>query len=216
MCRPFDYAELDLGEILRKEWEEDVADFGIWTIQIEHGNICPQKSHVLWTDHDWPPLTPIGETLSAHMEFIDHTMIQAAGNLTLAKLRLEEICEADTLEATESVQDRLPSKIVSLFNTGIQGVKGQAEDIATLGMSAIKLATEEPHGISFAQLQKALHASDARTELGSFNVQEVLHAAKGYLNVTWLEDGQHVKAYHIDFFLYASERYNEDLENFKL
>jgi hypothetical protein len=202
--------------MLREDWAEDMSDFGIWTIQNEHGDICPQKSRVLWPDDEWPPLTPLGRTLTTHMELMDHIMIQADGNLTLAKLRLEDICEANALGTTESVQDRLPRNIVTLFDAGIRVVKSQAKDIAALGMSAIKLTTKEPHGKSFAHLQKALHASEARIGLGAFTLQEVLHAARGFLSVTWLEEGQHVKAYHRDFFLYASERYNEDLERFKL
>jgi hypothetical protein len=218
MCRPFDYAEVDLGEMLREDWEDDLKDYGIWMIQQEHGNIYPQKSLDLWPDDQWPPLTPLGKTLTAKMDFIsDIVESQADGNLTLAKLRLEEICKADALPVTKSLQDRLPRNIVSLFDAEIQAIQSQAKDIAALGIGAIKLATQEKDGKSFAHLQLELHDFGARVGVGGFTVQDVLHAARGFLDV-WLEEGQHVyvKAYHVDFFLYASERYNEDLENFKL
>jgi hypothetical protein len=228
MCQPFNYAQLDLGEMLSKEWKKDVSDFGLWVIQNEHGVICSKRSDVLWPKKTWPPLTPIGEILTADIEPMTSIMAEAEGNLILAKLRLEEICEADVLEVSEQVRDRLPRQVVSFFDAQIRMVNDQHQSacrttcqapcVAALGISAIKLATEEPDGISFEDLQNTLRASRRWKEMGPLDMQKVLHAAKGLLKVTWNNEvnAEQLEAYHVDFLLYASQRYNEYLENYKI
>ena len=143
-------------------------------------------------------------------------MIQAEGNLTLAKLRLEELCEADKMDHFGRVRDRLPRKIVSLFDAQIASVKSQGPAVSALGMSAIKLATKQPDGVSLEDLRDTFQAAQQQFDLGSLNVQEVLHAARGLLNVRWYAGVDQLEAYHIDFFLYASQRYNEYLENYQV
>jgi len=228
MCRPFDFAQLDLGEMLSKKWKNDVSDFGLWVIQHEHGNICSKRSDLLWPKKTWPPLTPMGETLTTDMEPIISIMGEAEGNLILAKLRLEELCEADALEVSEQVRDRLPRQVVSFFDAQIRMVDDQhlsachttcqAPCAAALGISAIKLATKEPEGISFEDLQNTLRTSQRWREMGPLDMQKVLHAAKGLLRVTWNDEAkaEQLEAYHVDFLLYASQRYNEYLANCKI
>lgn len=199
---------------MSKEWETEPSDFALWIIQNEHGLIFPERSKSLWPKKDWPPLTLIGEMLVADMGLITTIITHSAGNLTIAKLRLEEICEADTLESFRLIRDRLPRKVVSLFDSQIASVKRQDRSVAMLGLSAIKLATKEAGEINTEQIQRRLQAFGRKDGLGSLDVQEILHATQGLLRES--EGGQHLEAYHTDFDRYAIERYNEDLEHHKI
>lgn len=137
-------------------------------------------------------------------------MLCSAGNLTLDKLRLEEICEADTLAKITLILDRLPRKLVVLFGSQIASVKSQTASVSMLGLSAIKLATKEPEGISIEVLRGTLRAVEERYGGSSLDVHKVLHAAEGLLKCA---DGQYLKAHHSDSRTYAIERYDEDLEH---
>lgn len=212
---------MDLSKMFCVEYREDISYFGIWMIQNEHGKIYPKISGKLEPDESWPPLTPIGRALSTKpVDWMGHIMYRAEGNLTLAKLRLGEICERDSLSITEGIKDRLPSKIVSIFDAAIVSVQNQAEDTTMLGMSAIKAITQSLDGMSIANLLEVLDAAVARYRLEPVTRQEVLYESRGLLITKWgFRGGQQqefVKAYHEDFWRYASERYNEDLEAFKL
>lgn len=198
--------------MLSRDWATEPSDLASWTIQNEHGLIWPEVSFSLWPDKDWPPLTFIGEALIANMGPVTNTMRHAAGNITLAKLRLDEICEANTLDSFRLVRDRLPRKVVSLFQSQIAAVKDQARHITMIGLSAIKLATQEPGGMSIVDLHRMIQTSERVATLGPLETQDILHAAKGLLIPREYADGQHLEAYHSDFHLYATERYNEDLE----
>lgn len=213
LCRPFNYAQFNLDETMSKEWEAKPSEFALWTIQNEHGLIISGLSTNLWPDIEWPPLTPAARTLIADMELINDIMGHSAGNLTLAKLRLEEICEADELDGFRLGRDRLPRKVAALFNSQIAAVKNQVESVAMLGLSAIKLATKEPLGISIEDLSQRLDPlGRSRDEIIFLDVQQILHASKGLLKSRELNQGPHLQAYHPDFRLYAIERYDEDLE----
>lgn len=201
---------------MSENWETELSDLALWTIQNEHGLINPGVSASLWPDKEWPPLTPIGESLLLDMSLVNRIVRSSTGNLTLSKLRLEEMCEADSLDSFRLVRDRLPRKVVSLFGSQIASVKGQAESVAKLGLSAIKLATKDPGVISFEVLQETLRMVEGGDGVGMLDMQGILHAAKGLLKSRDSAAGQHLEAYHPHFQLYAIERYNEDLENHKI
>lgn len=199
---------------MNKEWEKKPSDFALWTLQNEHGLIFPERSKSLWPKKDWPALTLIGEMLVADMGLIDTIITHSAGNLTIAKLRLEEICEADTLESFRLIRDRLPRKVVSLFDSQIASVKVQDRSVAMLGLSAIKLVIKEAGDIDNEEIKRRLQVFGRKDGIGSLDVQEILHATKGLLRES--KGGQHLEAYHTDFDRYAIERYNEDLEHHKI
>ncbi|QDS71991.1 hypothetical protein FKW77_001645 [Venturia effusa] len=214
LCRPYNYAQYDLDEIMGRAWEEEPSGFALWTIQHEHGLISRATSQDLWPNTEWPPLTPVGESLIADMKVVNDIMRHSEGNLSLAKLGLDNVCGANTLDSFRQIHDRLPRDVVSLFDSQVASVAGQAASVAKLGLSAIKLATRQRSGISMEDLQAMLDPLEWNNEVGPLDVQEILHASKGLLKES--ADGRFLEAYHDDLFPYATERYNEVLESLEI
>ena len=189
-----------------------MRQFIAWDLQNEHGDLGIGSP----TD-ERPPLSVLGNALQATKdtanELISEIAERATGNITIAKLWLDKLHEARGAEDTDLTDDRLPSNIIELFDTGIKRIQAQDATRADLGLKAILLATRTFEGMEFQELRKHLELLPVRPQLDldpERAMEQILHASKGFLSV-----GESVfrviSAYHGDFFTYVDENYNEDL-----
>jgi hypothetical protein len=220
-----------------------MKDFVRRTIQREHGNleILPLSGDATPSD-TWPISSALGRKLKTSdrgKSLITDTERRAEGNLAWARLRLDDICKAETLEDTLLRTDRLPRNLVALFDAGIWQIVRQREEVANLGLKAILLAslglkafppiTEEDQenspdelgleddaneGVPFNDVRTWIYTYGRKVNYKLVTLKEVLHAARGFLKVeTEVNPGDHIRlaVYHRDFGLYVRERYNATL-----
>jgi hypothetical protein len=213
--------------------------FVLRAIQHEHGKLDVPSSNDETSCADWPPLSTLGRALVATdrgKSLVKDTETRAEGNLAWARLRLDDISKAETIEDTLLRKDRLPRNLVALFDSGVSEIENQRKDIARLGLKAILLASlglqafpstinDDPEewfeeegverddakeGVPFVTLRNWIHAHDREARPIPPTLKEVLHAARGYLKVEPEEDCR-LAVYHTDFGLYVRERYNARL-----
>jgi hypothetical protein len=198
--------------------------FVVHSIQEEHGDLNEAQSRELWPNENWPALSPLGTVLKQQMEGDSYDSINlvkfivsgADGNVGLANLLLKAVQFADSMEETKVPVDMICPILTSIFDSGINAIesKGQHHDTYQLAISAMKLATEVyPHwGMNYLAIKAKLKM------LPTFNLQELLYAAKGFLSIRPIEDetlieeygeDSMVRAFNDNFALYASQRYNK-------
>ena len=165
-----------------------------------------------------PPLSSRGKELrqrhgddaQRHLESI---VFKAFGNVGIAKLRLDLVHSAQSLEAVEVVSDRLPGNIIALFDAGIQRLEKQPDAQRELGLCAIAAAVHSYEGVPFATLERWVHEATSKSgavKIPPHTLEDVLQAAQGFLVVS-SEVDRVIRHYHDSFYLYASEDYNESL-----
>lgn len=188
-----------------------------WLLQREHGDLGLMDSDAC----TWPPRSIFGSELHnstnaphAARDVVKELVERSSPNVTVARLRLDELATIDSVEEFSITLDRLPRSIVEFFDVGIRRISAQAQENADLGIESIVMAVSDRGSKPYAEL-----ARDLKTfapEHGSSNddrhVEEVLHSAMGFLTLEYLED-QPISACHQDFELYVTEDYNNTLYN---
>jgi hypothetical protein len=235
LTSPLKHIEAPLDQIP----DDVMKDFIKRTIQREHGDLEGQTSNVGASSSEWPPPSTLGRALiesDRGKSLIHDTETRAEGNLAWARLRLDDICKAETIEDTMLRKDRLPRNLVSLFDAGVREVESQQREVASLGLKAILLASlgsqafpsirkyipeellneeafdknEEMQGVPFVAIRNWIYDHKVNPYPDLVTIKEVLHAAMGFLKVD-PDDDDRISVYHKDFGLYVCERYNTKL-----
>ncbi|OCK96347.1 uncharacterized protein K441DRAFT_694885 [Cenococcum geophilum 1.58] len=206
---PYEYIDFEVGWIPT----ESIQKFVAWDLEKEHGDLGLQS-----LNDTKPPLSSRGKELrqrhggdaQRHLESI---VFKAFGNVGIAKLRLDLVHSTQSLEAVEIVRDRLPGNIIALFDAGIQRLEKQPDAQRELGLCAIAAAVHSYEGVPFATLERWVHEATSKSgavKIPPHTLEDVLQAAQGFLVVS-SEVDRVIQYYHNDFYLYASEDYNESL-----
>lgn len=211
LYEPYSYLELDLSI------DQDIAtDFTCWSLEAEHGDLG------LDTDNDnKPPLSALGRVLvnrggpGVIRDLVESIANDAMNNLTFAKLRLDTIRAAQSVDTVLRVGDRLPANRIAMFGAAIKRIAAQPQQQSRLGLTAISAAANHFNGKPFRELERELQRVVPRSggDHGGggsrrYTVQEVLKAAGGFLMLDNSTD-QVVAPYHESFFLYVMEKYDE-------
>jgi hypothetical protein len=210
-----------------------MRDFVRESIQGEHGSLSSPKfaskslhySANITAESKYPLSSSLGLALYATDQgkgLIDDTAARAEGNLAWARLRLDDLCKAESIDDTLLRKDRLPRNLVELFDAGIALIEEEHEDVAKVGLRSILLAAEDESreedgmidecpGIPFSSLADDLCDLEEGSPFPP-SLEEVLHATRGFLKSYPLNAEMMVTVYHKDFRLYVRERYNKRLE----
>jgi hypothetical protein len=191
-----------------------------WKLESEHGEL-PLPLENRTKNSRIPPHSTIGAILASSggstllRSLRNNLLDQAGDNIALALIRIDLIRDANDLQRIDSVTDRLPSAVAAFFDSALQRVGQQSETQRDLGVAAIAVVSCFPfhQGAPFAvfkRMMAKLERVASEESLSHRSIEEVLHAAKGFLTV---EPYPHrpLRAYCRDFHLYVSEDYNESL-----
>ena len=209
---PYGHVSSHVGQIPKKYVEE----FILWDMRREHEDIgfAIQETSVLPlspTEED-PPRTPSTDaTLQKIISFVSR---YADGNITIAKIRLEEIHNGRSSEDLDNVRDRLPHSLVTLFDAGIQRIERQPKAQRDLALLAIAAAAERDIGVSLTSLEESIRDAMSRSphvvNAPPRSLEDILRAANGFLAMQRCRS-KDVAIFNPDFLLYVKEKYNDSL-----
>lgn len=191
-----------------------MSEYVSYMLELTHGDL-----HLSSSASPKPPHSRLGRALiaseGAALQLRKKIMEDAEGNIAMAKLRLEAVDGATTIENVVRYGDRLPATIVSLFDTGIADIQTREPNIEELGLKAIVGVAYEFHERPFADLERWLRRQmkrdgDDQLQPQDLTVEEVLRAAAGLIFVDNRNDLP-VRLYHEALGYYVAERYNEAL-----
>ncbi|KAF2801732.1 uncharacterized protein BDZ99DRAFT_455882 [Mytilinidion resinicola] len=201
----YDIVNFGIGQIPNPS----MRDFVAWDLEKEHGDFGLKSPC-----HDKPPLSSLGALILRNQDgntpqtLLERILDQAEGNIGIAKLRLDNVHNAQSLEDVESIGDRLPPNIVFQFDTAIRNIEAQPASQGDLGLRAIAAAAENNAGVPAANVERWL-----RPKLSKFpprSVEDVLQAANGFLISANIEE-ENIRLYHTSFFMYVAQNYNASL-----
>lgn len=177
---------------------DDLRDYVAWDIErsLSHPDDGPE---------------PDRERLALAIQFIADR-----GNITLAKLYLDEIYKHQSLEVVLGRRDRLMRSIIALFDAAIDRIKQQPKHEADIALMAIAAAAEQEHGITIVTLEEWMR--DALSRLPYLacapprSLEDILRCANGYIFESIIDaENRHVQAYCSSFIRYIKENYNDTL-----
>ena len=190
-----------------------MREFVAWNLEGEHGDLGLGSPN-----NQKPPLSVLGTLLhedgtgSAAARLVQHIVDKAYGNVVMAKLRLDLVHGAQTLEPIEAVRDRLPSNLLNLFEAGVGSIQQQPDAWQQeLGLLAIAAVARNFNGVPFESLEQWLLKASPQSSLADIaprSPEDILRAARGFL-VQKLTDPIELTFYHPDFYYYVAEDYNE-------
>jgi len=208
---PYDQVNCDISHIPANAMSEFVA----WDIEREHGDLGLGS-----VNDNKPPLSILGTSLNedrtggAVTRLVQHIVDKAYGNVVMAKIRLDLVHGAQTLESIEAVHDRLPNNLLELFGAGINSIEHQPDAwLQDLGILAIAATARNFNGVPFESLKQWLLKASPESRLvdiASRSPEELLRATRGFL-VQKHTDPIELAVYHPDFYYYISEDYNESI-----
>lgn len=149
--------------------------------------------------------------------------IRVEGNVNLAKLRIDDLLQANNLDDTQALRDRLPRSIVAFFDAEIDQLLRYNDVDGDLGLMAIAAAVEHGDtsgfGITAVDLERLLrheiHDSPYLARHGTRSLEDIILAANGLLVLQPYEE-LYVACFHPMFKLYVREDYNHSLHSAKL
>lgn len=217
LSEPYERIYLDIDiEIVT---EAAIEGYVRWDLEREHGDLGLGSSNEVK-----PPASSLCKALARHknsnaaQELVSYIAEKADGDITQARLRLDLVREAETVDMTRHTIEGLPASVIAVFEAGIKSIQEQEEPSRTLGLNAICLVTigHAYQGIEAGYFMKKLQAlcnMDPEETAKSCFLDEIIHASRGFLSVYWHvgEDEEKVRSYHHDFFYYVLEDYNESL-----
>jgi hypothetical protein len=208
---PYDRVNCAVGHIPANTMREFVS----WDLEREHGDLGLGSAN----DRK-PPLSMLGISLhqdragGAAAHLVQHIVDRAYGNVGMAKLRLDLVHGARTLEPIEAVHDRLPNNLLDTFEAGINSIEQQPDAwLRDLGLLAIAAAARNFNGVPFESLEQWLSKASTQSSLAhvaSRSPEEIVRAARGYL-VQKHTYPIELTVYHPDFYYYVAEDYNESI-----
>ncbi|KAF2122943.1 heterokaryon incompatibility protein-domain-containing protein [Lophiotrema nucula] len=150
---------------------------------------------------------------------VEYITTKSRGNVTIAKIRLEDAFTRHGSQSTDKVADRLPRSIIGLFDIGIKRIESQPEAERLLALIGLVMAAGNEYGVSLTTLGESI-----AVVLGGFpplagapprSVEDVIAAAGGFLVLDQTSDENEVSCFHSDFALYVQENYNDALFSVK-
>lgn len=190
-----------------------------WDLEREHGDLGLGSSNEVK-----PPASSLCKALARHknryaaQELVSYIAEKADSDITQARLRLDLVREAETVNSTQHTIFGLPGSVIAVFESGIKCIQEQEEPARTLGLNSICLVTtgHAYQGIEAGYFMKKLQALcsvDPEKTAKSCFLDEIIHASRGFLSIYWHESDNEEKvcSYHHDFFYYVLEDYNESL-----
>ncbi|KZL85537.1 ankyrin repeat-containing protein [Colletotrichum incanum] len=155
--QPFDHVELEVDSAT-----QPVAHFIDWDLEMEHGDLG------LGSDNpDKPPHSEFGRRLvdprnhEALNRLRDQVKSQAVGNVSLIRLRLDNVHQTQSVGVTSGRSDVLPANIVGFFDVGIRRIEEQSPSQRSLGLKVIAAVAHYDFalGIEYENLQRILRRS---------------------------------------------------------
>ncbi|KAF2496956.1 hypothetical protein BU16DRAFT_458406 [Lophium mytilinum] len=205
LIESYDIVNFGIGQIP----PQSMRDFVAWDLEKEHGDLGLKSSC-----HDKPPLSSLGALIlrnqdgSTPQSLLERILEQAENNIGIAKLRLDNFHNAQSLEDVESIGDRLPPNIVFQFDTAVRNIETQPASQGDLGLRAIAAAAENNAGVPAANVERWLRPKSSKFPPRS--VEDVLQSANGFLISANMEE-ENIRIYHASFFMYVAQNYNASL-----
>lgn len=205
----------DRVDILLDIRHEAMSDYVGHALELAHGDLGLSSGAPFVVAHSKLGMALVASENTA-MQLRDKIVIDADGNIAMAKLRLDVIDGATTVEEVVQYGDRLPANIVSLFDSIVANVQNMSSCIEHLGLRAIVGIASRYHGRPFSDLQSWLrkqrdHDSQrGDSQLEDFSIEDVLRSAAGCIVVDREEECR-VRLYHGALVSYAVQGYNEAL-----
>ncbi|OCL11267.1 hypothetical protein AOQ84DRAFT_374160 [Glonium stellatum] len=210
LVEPYEHVNFAIGQIPTESMRKYVA----WDLEKEHGDL---GFGIL--NESKPPLSKLGFTLredetgAATLGILTDVVNKAFGNVSIAKLELDLIHSAQSMETIESTPDRQPRNLVALFDEGIKQIDQQPPSQRDLGLKAIAAAGRDPNGVPLVHLERLLRDTTPahdQLSLPPRSLEDVLRAARGFLFLKPNGD-RDVALYHTTLPLYVTEGYNQSL-----
>jgi hypothetical protein len=140
--------------------------------------------------------------------------ISSIGNITIARLYLDNIHKDQSFDIVEKVGDRLPRNIIALFDAEIDGIKRKPKHQGDIALMAIAAAADDHKGINLTALEDCMRDAVNRlshlTATPPRSLEDILRYANGFL-IELYSETRSVGTYNHLFRLYVCERYNETL-----
>jgi hypothetical protein len=156
------------------------------------------------------PLQDHGERLQKIVNLITGT-----GNITLAKLYLDNIHKDRSFNAVERVGDRLPRNIIALFDAEMGRIQQRPKHQSDITLMAIAAAAGKDSGVALTSLEECMRDAMSRlphlVDAPPRSLEDILRYANGFLEELYSMDVRSVGTYSTLFALYAREHYNETL-----
>ncbi|KAK2028801.1 hypothetical protein LX32DRAFT_618426 [Colletotrichum zoysiae] len=155
--QPFDHVELEVDSAT-----QPVARFIDWDLEMEHGELGLGSENP-----DKPPPSALGRRLidprnqEALARLRDRVGSQAEGNISLARLRLDNVHQTQSVGALFARFDVLPANIVDFFDVGIGRIEAQPPSQRDLGLKVIAAVAHYDFtlGIEYEHLQGIIRRS---------------------------------------------------------
>jgi hypothetical protein len=155
-------------------------------------------------------------------ELVSRLTKQAKGNITIAKLRLVYALEKSgtSTASRDRVFDRLPPYLLAFFDSGIKQIEELSSEPRNVILAAIIFAAEAVDVINLGHLGQKLHtARQNGSGLSSYmfgSLEDLITAAKGYLDVALISPESGVSCFHPDFASYIREDYHAGVYDLKI
>lgn len=203
-----------------------MKDFITWNIEQVHG-VQGLRDPVQRASMASPAvegsrwLSPMGASIEAQLKpvnVVDDVVLRADGNIAMARLRLDNMHVADSIETLSEVKDRIPRNIIEMFNSGVQQIENRPiSKERELGLWSLVAITDGPVPVEeVTQLVLANMIPQAQVDNDWPTLDALLQAANGFLTLrmspseVWIAD-----TYHEDFRLYLKENYNGTLSKMR-
>lgn len=199
-----------------------MSDFVAWDLEREHGDVGLESE-----GKAKPPLSALGMSFleneagtTAH-DWVERIVNGAHGSITLAKLGLDRVHRAESVDAIEfTPPDRLPRNVQAMFQESLKAVMPQPtsqRDRALKAIAAVAKDGPDSIGTPVSLVAKALRERHHASESSHFSprsVEDILRAARGFLRLEppWGCGTEYqICVYNVLFALYAKEGYDDEL-----
>ena len=204
----YDHVDIDVSRL------DDLESYIAWDLENHSKNLGQEP---VFESSDEPPnsLGTVEIDATERMQrIIQSISSKAEGNITIAKLYLDDIHRLQSLGSAETVRDRLPRNIIALFDAGIERIKLLPRVQSDIALMAIGAAAEKERGIPLATLENWMRDAIARlphlAEAPPRSLEEVLRSANGFIAETFSRE-RLVATYNQLFKFYVRENYNDSL-----
>lgn len=216
LAEPYDHIDLEISLP-----EPALSAFIAFSLESNHGDLALHTSNL-----DKPPVSPLGALIRKHnggsyaRTLVESIIRKAEGNIGFARLLLELVHEAHSIEEIESsaggAGDRLPQRVVDYFDAGMEKIQERTDKAERdLGLKSISVAAtcEDCCWKTFVEVRDELEDRNRNVEgpLASVRVvDDVIRAANGFL-VQMRGEDQCVAPYNEYFSFYVRQNYNAAL-----
>jgi hypothetical protein len=199
----------------------ELENYVAWDLEREHGDIG-LGSH---NDKErLPPLSALGasfwkaESSDTARDLVGMITANAHGSIVLAKLGLDVVHSATSVDDIELSRSHLPKNVQALFDEGIQQIMQQPAPQRELALKSIaavvKLGPMEV-GTHLSTLAAVLRERAGQNPVPPRSTEDILQSTKGYLRLEppfWGFGPEYcIVAYNFLFYTYVTNSYNDEL-----